>query len=271
MCARNISNDSDEIYQLLVADSDSDLSMDGDNESSDDSDDDPSDSSSVNSSDDDRQVSDWRDISNDERIKILKLCDGANFDLEVKSDASNFQDPYKAFLQFMPLAVFEHTAKETNRYAEQCLDKTFDFPPRSRYHKWTGCTMEDIQAMVALDIGMGLCRKSVLQSYFSDKHWMTATPHFSDVMSRDNYCLLRSFLHFNNNESQIPRGSPGYDPLFKVRPAISMVENTYLEHVSPGKCLSVDESMLKFTGRLWCKQYLPSKPSTKWGVKLWSL
>nr|CAD7428539.1 unnamed protein product [Timema monikensis] len=29
--------------------------------------------------------------------------------------------------------------------------------------------------------------------------------------------------------------------------------------------------MLYFKGRLWFKQYLPSKPSDKWGVKVWSL
>lgn len=37
------------------------------------------------------------------------------------------------------------------------------------------------------------------------------------------------------------------------------------------KEVSVDESMVKFKGRLFFKQYLPSKPSSKWGIKVWSL
>ncbi len=32
--------------------------------------------------------------------------------------------------------------------------------------------------------------------------------------------------------------------------------------------VSVDESMIKFKGRLSFRQYLPMKP-TKWGVKVW--
>lgn len=266
----NIGKKDEEIYQLLLADSDSELSADSDEESAENI---MSDNTSESGSDNDIiDVSmNWVDVNNAAGTIKLNLCDNNDFDMVVKSDHSNFSDPYKAFLQFMPRSVFEHVAKETNIYADQFLDTTFDFSPRSRYHKWTKCTTEDIQAMVALDISMGMCRKPTLHMYFSKNSWLTATPNYGQVMSRDNYCLLRSFMHFTNNEKLIAKGSPGYDPLFKVRPIISMVENTYLEHVLPGKCLSVDETMLKFTGRLWFKQYLPSKPSTKWGIKLWSM
>lgn len=33
----------------------------------------------------------------------------------------------------------------------------------------------------------------------------------------------------------------------------------------------MDEPILKFKGCLFFNQYLPSKPSTKWGIKMWSL
>lgn len=36
----------------------------------------------------------------------------------------------------------------------------------------------------------------------------------------------------------------------------------------PGQAISIDEAMIKFTGRLFFKQYMKSKP-TPWGVKVW--
>ncbi len=40
------------------------------------------------------------------------------------------------------------------------------------------------------------------------------------------------------------------------------------EIYTPGKCVSVDESMIGTRGRLSFLQYLPKKP-TKWGIKVW--
>ena len=36
----------------------------------------------------------------------------------------------------------------------------------------------------------------------------------------------------------------------------------------PGRCLSVDEGMIKYKGRLFFRQYMPKKP-VKWGIKVW--
>lgn len=50
-----------------------------------------------------------------------------------------------------------------------------------------------------------------------------------------------------------------------------MTKDTYLHEFEPCKSLCVDETMVKFKGRLTFKQYLPSKSSIKWGIKIWSL
>eukprot|EP00057_Strongylocentrotus_purpuratus_P012197 XP_011666671.1 PREDICTED: uncharacterized protein LOC100888306 [Strongylocentrotus purpuratus] len=39
----------------------------------------------------------------------------------------------------------------------------------------------------------------------------------------------------------------------------------------PGRSLSIDEAMIKYNGRLSWKQYMPKKPTIKWGIKLWCL
>ena len=104
--------------------------------------------------------------------------------------------------------------------------------------------------------------------YWEKQSRVVSTPGFGEVMPRNRYQLLNSFLHFNDNAEQVARGQPGFDPLFKVRPLIDISTPTYQQHFHPRAQLSVDESLAPFKGRLSYKQYIPNKPK-KWGVKLW--
>ena len=65
---------------------------------------------------------------------------------------------------------------------------------------------------------------------------------------------------------QVPRGQRGFSPLFKMQPLLDIVDPTYMRVYSPRRELSLDESMVKFKGRIFFRQYLPAKP-TKWGIK----
>lgn len=163
-----------------------------------------------------------------------------------------------------------NVARNTNDYFLLQTDTTVRFPQHIRW-KWTGVRPEYIKALIAVEIAMGMCRKHSIESYFRNNFWLTTTPGFSDVFSRNQYQLIRSCLHFNSNTNQVKKGQDGYDPLFKIRPIMDMTKDSYSDIFECGRDLSVDESMLKFKGRLSFKQYLPSKPSSKWGIKLWSL
>ena len=153
---------------------------------------------------------------------------------------------------------------ETNTYALQNFDNTNDLPPSSRYRQWTDTNETELKAYVALIIAMGLCSKPTVASYWSN-YWLTKT-QFADVMPRNRFELLSTFLHFNNNEKQSERGSPGYNPLFKIQPILDIVDPLYESVYTPGKCLSIDESIVKFKGQVFFRQYLPSKPK-RWGLK----
>ena len=50
-----------------------------------------------------------------------------------------------------------------------------------------------------------------------------------------------------------------------------MVKDIYAQLWTPSQDLSVDETFLKFYGRFYGNQYMPKKPSAKWGIKIWSL
>ena len=111
------------------------------------------------------------------------------------------------------------------------------------------------KAFVAVEIGMGLIKKTSLASYFQDSYFMTKTPGFRRVFKEDRYSLLRSAIHFCNNEAS----NENNDRLFKIRPIIDLLKGLPSTIFKPGKNLSVDEIMRKFKGRLFWKQYMPKK------------
>lgn len=174
-------------------------------------------------------------------------------------------DPHQCFLKFFPEKIFEIVSTETNRYAEEKL-ATKTFGPKSRFSKWNQTTPEEIKAFIASEIGMGLVQKPALNDYFQDSYWLTKTPGFSMLFSRDRYQLIRSFIHFENDN-----GYTGDDRLKKIRTLIDETKDTYMASYTSNTAVSIDETMIKFKGRLFWKQYIPTKPKAKWGIKVWSL
>jgi len=53
-----------------------------------------------------------------------------------------------------------------------------------------------------------------------------------------------------------------------VRPIVDYVHYRFLTNYQPSRDISVDEGMIKFKGKIFCKQYMPKKP-TKNGIKVW--
>lgn len=98
-----------------------------------------------------------------------------------------------------------------------------------------------MKAFVALQIAMGLCNKPSISDY-GDSNWLTNIA-FGDVMSRNKFEMIQMFLHFNNVASQ-----NGYKSLFKIQPLMDICLPLYEKAYQPQKCLSIDESMMKFKG-----------------------
>ena len=78
------------------------------------------------------------------------------------------------------------------------------------------------------------------------------------------------FLHLSDNNLYIPKGQPGHDPLYKLRPLLRPLITNFQAAYTLNRELSIDEAMVGFKGRLSFIQYLPKKP-TKWGMKAYVL
>jgi hypothetical protein len=90
------------------------------------------------------------------------------------------------------------------------------------------------------------------------------------VLKRDRFSLILKFLHLNDNSSYIPKGQPGHDPLYKLRPLLDPLIANFQASYTLHRELSIDEAMVGFKGRLFFIQDLPKKP-TKWGMKAYVL
>nr|CAH7720594.1 unnamed protein product [Callosobruchus chinensis] len=91
----------------------------------------------------------------------------------------------------------------------------------------------------------------------------------SRAMTCNRFEEIKRFLHFNNNELQVPHGQPGYDKLFKVRPFLNKIRERLLI-VPKEEHMAVDEQIIPTKARSSLKQYNPKKPH-KWGYKVFVL
>ena len=165
------------------------------------------------------------------------------------------------FHSFVTPALLANIKRETDSYATQ-HPKTLS----SRRHDlpFSSTTSEELKVFLACSIVMGVVRLPDVLLYWGTDG-MTEVPFFRKTMPRDRYTKIMQNLHFQNNELD-----DGTDRLFKIRPLLDAFIVNFQATYCPEKHVSIDESMLKFHGRLKFKQYNPSKRA-KFGLKLYHL
>lgn len=166
-------------------------------------------------------------------------------------------------LLFEP-TFYDIIVRETNLYAEQRQAEA-----GVRDTLWTPTTVREVKAFIAINILMGIHQLPEIDSYWSSDDRL-GVEGISKVIPRRRFKKLSQYFHLANNQETPARDSANYDPLYKVRPMISMLSRTFRQRYKPHCELSVDEAMIAFKGRHFMKQYLPAKP-TKWGFKVWTL
>ena len=161
--------------------------------------------------------------------------------------------PQDFFKLYITEEIIDHLVTQTNLYAAQYIEREHDnLGPRSTVHQWIPTSRPEMLTLIGILILMGILHKPRMALYWStDK--LLATPIFSQVMRRDRFFLLLRFLHFADNRNY-NQNDPGRDKLFKVREVMNMIKRGCSEVFSPGKYLTMDESLVLFKGRLSFKQ-----------------
>ena len=169
-------------------------------------------------------------------------------------------------LFFFTEYILREIVTETNTYAGQCMNKE----PRiegQRIADWNPLTIPELKTWLGLLLAMGLVQKKGRVAEYWSTHWLTKTPGFNITMSSRRFLHILRFLHFVDNEdATVDKGNK----LWKIGNVLAYLNKRFSGTYNPRRELSIDETMLKFKGRLSIKQYIKIKP-VKWGIKLFTI
>ena len=161
--------------------------------------------------------------------------------------------PLYYFKQFVDDEMINNLKHQTNLYSVEKTGSSLNV------------TANEIEQFIGIHIMTGIVK---VPSY--RKYWANATriATIADVMPRNRFDKLRSFIHVNDNTNMLQRNEPGYDKLFKVRPFINSLRKN-LSVVEQEEYSAVDEMVIPFKGHNSLKQYIKNKPH-KWGIKVFA-
>lgn len=172
--------------------------------------------------------------------------------------------PLEYFYLFLPQSFYDTLAEETNRYARQKIEAKGTPDPL-----WYPTTPAEMRGYMSILIMMGIKRQPRFWCYWStDPRFVD--PWISSVMPKTRFLKLNQYVHLRDTSNTPGRDSPQYDPLYKVRPFINLIAPLFEANFLPGRELSINEAMIGYKGRIFFKQYMPTKP-TKWGIKVWEM
>ena len=155
--------------------------------------------------------------------------------------------------------------RETNLEANLQLNKNPpNLNPKSKSCScWSDCTLDEIKTFFALIILMGQIRKPSLNLYWS-KRKILSTPIFNEIMPINRFKLISKFIRFAR------RDHTNKNPLYRLQTQIDIICKKFETFYIPKKKVSIDESIIKFKGRLAMAHYIPNKAS-KNGFKFYKL
>ena len=108
-----------------------------------------------------------------------------------------------------PTSFLEHIVKESIAYPAEMMGEAFE--------RWQPYTVDELCAYMGFMILMGMVKLPTIRDYWKKD----ASFHYSPVaskISRKQFYNLHRYLHFADNRTPTPPGSPGYDKLGKVAP-----------------------------------------------------
>ncbi|KAG5883488.1 hypothetical protein JTB14_013132 [Gonioctena quinquepunctata] len=195
----------------------------------------------------------WYDYSGNHKTFRFTGNEGIQVDL-----AKNLT-PVAALDQFFSPELIVEGA---NRYAAYIISNT-NVTRKSRLNQWYPTNEQEIRKFVGFYIWMGMNCRPAIASYWSTD--VLYKNQVSQVLSRNRFEMLLRMIHSSDRENETNN-----DRLYKIRPVLDMLNNSFQQTYTMRQEMVIDESMIPWRGRLKFRQYIPTK-SHKYGVKLFKL
>jgi len=162
-------------------------------------------------------------------------------------------EPIDVFSQFFTAELLDYIVYQSNLYAMQ---QDISSP--------LNLTRGELMIFLGINIIMTYIRYPRVRMYWSQDPGLRCSM-VADSMSVNRFEKIRRNLHFADNDSHETQCT---DKLWKIRPVLVSLQQSFQAAVDPEECQSVDEMMIPFTGQSSLKQYIRSKPKP-WGYKVW--
>ena len=171
-------------------------------------------------------------------------------------------------LLFKP-EIFNQIRDHTNNYAIYRRDehRTATQNPDYNDSTWYETTVEELRALFGVTILMGINSLPQFRMYWDVNEFIRNTG-IKKTFTSNRYQKVMQYLHISDRASELPQNDPNHDKLYKIRPVLEMVNETFRDHYKPSKNQTIYEGMVAYKGRLSYMQYMPAKP-IKRGIKIW--
>ena len=169
------------------------------------------------------------------------------------------------FRLFFTNTLLETIVVETNKYAKNKIEQQ-NLSDRSTWNNWVDVTKEELEAFLGVILNMGTIPVPNMKYYWTKEHTGNI-PFFGNIFKRERFFQIFWILHLNKNVSRNPNITTRIQ---KVSNFIDYIDGKFREHFTPDREISIDESVIKFKGKISFLTYNPKKP-TKWGIRIYVL
>ena len=153
--------------------------------------------------------------------------------------------PVDFFQMYFTDEVLELMVEQTNLYAEQVRADD----PHKHKTPLSPVTADELKSWLALTLNMGVVNEPTIQSYWASEN-STLTPFYISTMSRSRYQQISRYLRFVEKSTLQPRGQDGFNKLGNIQPLLNLILQKFQETYCPFCNLFVNETLVKFTGKL---------------------
>ena len=181
-------------------------------------------------------------------------------------DVTNETKPIDLFLKFFDEDLFHLLVTETNKYAARLIDSKLTKHSRLNYFK--NVDQSEMAIFIAILILQGLAPIPVEKNYWKENGYLTLK-FFKDIMPYNRFILLKRSLHFSS-QTDLTGLTNDEIKLRKISPVLDFLKKKFSTLYLPGQNIAIDESLLKWGGRLSFAQKIATK-AAKVGVKSYEL
>ena len=171
--------------------------------------------------------------------------------------------PKDAFKIFLNHDIMQYVVNNTNAKAKVVLGQ--DLKKKMNGIYWRNLNVDELYVFLALSFIMAMNHKPRVNDYWTHDPLFGSPAIFcKEVMSRNRWKNIFKFLRWTHPEEVTN------NPQTRIEPFLDKLRERCRSAVSPGRDVSIDESLILYKGRLHFKQFIRTKRS-RFGIKVFFL